>query len=291
MAQDDIQGQVVDGSGNPVSGAIVELTLSYQASPTDEQVVRRVTTDSNGNYIFDYHPDGDGTTQEWHVSAYSHDGTAYVNSFNNPGVTAELPSNAIPDSVEYQFSASSVSDGSDWTSEGGGLTLSANGTPTVISDGKNGEPVVRYDTADWHGAASVSIPQPFGLVVVYRPRATGQNSSRGVGDDSGDRAFLDHDGAGSAYQTFAESPGYFGSVSTDTNYHIHAGYFDGANSENRVDGATDGTADVGSISLDSLQITSSDTDIDVAEFWVLSNTTLSDVQESESHLNNKYAVF
>jgi len=103
MAQDDIQGQVVDGSGNPVSGAIVELTKSYQSSPQDEQVVRRVTTDSNGNYIFDYHPDGDGTTQEWHVSAYSHDGTAYVNSFNNPGVTAELPSNAIPDSVIDNF--------------------------------------------------------------------------------------------------------------------------------------------------------------------------------------------
>jgi len=94
MAQDDIQGQVVDGSGNPVSGAIVELTRSYQASPTDEQVVRRTTTDSNGNYIFDYHPDGDGTTQEWHVSAYSHDGSEYTNSFNNPGVTADV--NPVP---------------------------------------------------------------------------------------------------------------------------------------------------------------------------------------------------
>jgi len=96
MAQDDIQGQVVDGAGNPVSGAIVELTKSYQSSPLDEQVVRRTTTDANGNYIFEFHPDGDGTTQEWHVSCYNHDGTAYVNSFNNPGVTADL--SAIPDS-------------------------------------------------------------------------------------------------------------------------------------------------------------------------------------------------
>jgi hypothetical protein len=99
MAQDDIQGQVVDAQGNPVDGAIVELTKSYQSSPLDEQVVRRTTTDANGNYIFEFHPDGDGTTQEWHVSCYNHDGTAYVNSFNNPGVTADLPSNAIPDSV------------------------------------------------------------------------------------------------------------------------------------------------------------------------------------------------
>jgi len=36
------------------------------------------------------------------VSAYNHDGTAYVNSFNNPGVTADLPSNAIPDSALTQ---------------------------------------------------------------------------------------------------------------------------------------------------------------------------------------------
>ena len=89
MAQDDIQGQVVDGAGNPVSGAIVELTKSYQSSPLDEQVVRRTTTDANGNYIVEFHPDGDGTTQEWHVSCYNHDGSAYVNSFNNPGVTAD----------------------------------------------------------------------------------------------------------------------------------------------------------------------------------------------------------
>jgi len=103
MAQDDIQGQVVDAQGNPVDGAIVELTKSYQSSPLDEQVVRRTTTDANGNYIFEFHPDGDGTTQEWHVSAYNHDGTAYVNSFNNPGVTADLPSNLIPDGLVDNF--------------------------------------------------------------------------------------------------------------------------------------------------------------------------------------------
>jgi len=102
MAQDDIQGQVVDAQGNPVDGAIVELTKSYQSSPTGQEAVQRTTTDSNGNYIFEGHPDGDGTTQEWHVSAYNHDGTAYVNSFNNPGVTADLPSNTIPDSAILQ---------------------------------------------------------------------------------------------------------------------------------------------------------------------------------------------
>jgi len=36
------------------------------------------------------------------VSCYNHDGTAYVNSFNNPGVTAALPEAVIPDSVLTQ---------------------------------------------------------------------------------------------------------------------------------------------------------------------------------------------
>jgi len=102
MAQDDIQGQVVDAQGNPVDGAIVELTRSYQSSPDSRGDVFRTTTDSNGNYIFTGHQEGDGTTQEWHVSCYNYDGTAYVNSFNNPGVTADLPSNAIPDSEVLQ---------------------------------------------------------------------------------------------------------------------------------------------------------------------------------------------
>lgn len=101
MAQDDIQGQVVDPSGNPVSGAIVELTKSFESNPVEEQTVLRTTTDSNGNYIFEFHPDGDGTTQDYHVSCYNHDGTAYVNSFNNPGVTADL--SALPDSVVDNF--------------------------------------------------------------------------------------------------------------------------------------------------------------------------------------------
>ncbi|HMA77781.1 MAG TPA: carboxypeptidase-like regulatory domain-containing protein, partial [Candidatus Paceibacterota bacterium] len=126
MAQDDIQGQVVDAQGNPVDGAIVELTKSYQSSPLDEQVVRRTTTDANGNYIFEFHPDGDGTTQEWHVSCYNHDGTAYVNSFNNPGVTADLPSNAIPDSVVHQYPVSTFTT-STWSDAVGSADMTVNG--------------------------------------------------------------------------------------------------------------------------------------------------------------------
>jgi len=159
MAQDDIQGQVVDAQGNPVDGAIVELTKSYQSSPLDEQVVRRVTTDSNGNYIFEEHPDGDGTTQEWHVAAYSHDGTAYVNSFNNPGVTADLPSNTIPDigmfqSPLYQYTPATGLDANDgqtasaWTEQlAGAGDATAVGAPKYRAD-QAGSESVEYDAVD-----------------------------------------------------------------------------------------------------------------------------------------------
>jgi len=134
MAQDDIQGQVVDPSGNPVSGAIVELTRSYESNPVEEQTVRRTTTDSNGNYIFETHPDGDGTTQDYHVSCYNYDGTAYVNSNNNPGVTAALPSNAIPDGglFRWTFDSSDIS-GSTITDIWGDNNATNNGATTGAS--------------------------------------------------------------------------------------------------------------------------------------------------------------
>jgi len=156
MAQDDIQGQVVDGSGSPVSGAIVELTRSYQSNPTSREKVFRTTTDSNGNYIFEGHPDGDGTTQEWHVSAYSHDGTAYVNSFNNPGVTAELPSNAIFDSVVDNFEASLYEDQKLSLSDyyGGDLSAYRRQTSTVYQgsyalEATSGQSAITDDGGDF----------------------------------------------------------------------------------------------------------------------------------------------
>jgi len=176
MAQDDIQGQVVDGSGNPVSGAIVELTRSYQSSPQDEQVVRRVTTDSNGNYIFEEHPDGDGTTQEWHVSAYSHDGTAYVNSFNNPGVTADLPEFAIPDSGvsrwEFEQNANDSWNGNDGTEQSDVQysTTAQVGSYSLDLD----------TTTDYVDTPVTSIQTPFSITLWVNLRSTsGVNSAKG----------------------------------------------------------------------------------------------------------------
>jgi len=76
------------------------------------------------------------------VAAYSHDGTAYVNSFNNPGVTAELPSNAIPDSGVFRLTF----DDADTT---GGSALDVwnnyDGTINGATTGVTGELGEAYD--------------------------------------------------------------------------------------------------------------------------------------------------
>jgi len=64
MANDDIQGTVTDANGNAVGGAIVALW--DQDNPN---IVKTTTADSNGNYMFEGHPDGNGTSVNWHVAA------------------------------------------------------------------------------------------------------------------------------------------------------------------------------------------------------------------------------
>jgi len=178
MAQDDIQGQVVDGSGNPVEDAIVELTRSYQSSPTGAEAVRRTTTDSNGNYIFTGHPDGDGTTQEWHVAAYSHDGTAYVNSFNNPGVTADLPEIVIPDSgvAYYLFDESSGPTANDsWNSYDAttsGVTFGATGPGSKTVYGFDGTDAYVYTGRQLNGEYGLGSVSTFGIGVWFYSNST-----------------------------------------------------------------------------------------------------------------------
>jgi hypothetical protein len=93
MASDDIQGKITDVDGNAISGATV-----YLFSQDNTTEVTSTVTDSNGNYIFGSHPDGDSTTQNWHVVAEYDDGSNYYNTYSKPYVDAQL-SSVLPDSV------------------------------------------------------------------------------------------------------------------------------------------------------------------------------------------------
>jgi len=88
------------------------------------------------------------------VSCYNHDGTAYVNSFNNPGVTADLPSNAIPDSAltqdlvawyrfedgdarDYTAGDSTFGDSENYSGTVNGASYLSNGGVTDFESGAN----------------------------------------------------------------------------------------------------------------------------------------------------------
>lgn len=79
MANDDIQGTVTDADGNAVGGAIVALW--NQDNPNN---VVTTTADSNGNYVFNHHSDGDGTSTNWHLTARDpNDGTRQFPSLHS----------------------------------------------------------------------------------------------------------------------------------------------------------------------------------------------------------------
>jgi len=305
MAQDDIQGQVVDAQGNPVSGAIVELTKSYQSSPTGQEAVQRTTTDSNGNYIFEGHPDGDGTTQEWHVSAYSHDGTAYVNSFNNPGVTADLPSNAIPDSgdlhARYDATELSLSDGdpvSTWSdATGNGYDLNASGGPAYVASALNGNPVVRFDGVDdAFRTTFATLPQPNHIFVVAKFRSTDSAANTIIDGDTSPHSFGQ---GGSVDGWFLYAGGDASDLvytdSANTNNHIFSALFNTSNSEIRIDGTSSATGAIQANGLEGMSVGERQdggfhSDMDIGEILVYPSDKSSVQSDVEQYLSDKWGI-
>jgi hypothetical protein len=92
MANDDIQGTITDEADNPIDGAPVAL-IRDEGDGGDDVVY--TTTDANGDYLFEGHPQGDGTTQEWHVVAHFEDGSGSYNTYSKPNVSADLPEGGI----------------------------------------------------------------------------------------------------------------------------------------------------------------------------------------------------
>jgi len=136
MTNDDIQGTVTDANGNAVGGAIVALW--DQDNPNN---VVTTTADSNGNYIFEDHPNGDGTSTNWHVAARDPtDGTRQFPSLHS--VSAQLP-NAIPASgiSRYNFEQ-------DLTDAWGGNNGRGAGGITYTTDNQEGSYAVVLDGTD-----------------------------------------------------------------------------------------------------------------------------------------------
>jgi len=304
MAQDDIQGQVVDAQGNPVEGAIVEVTPARRDSSELEENVVRVSTNSNGEYRVWYHPQGNGTTQEWHVSCYNHDGTAYVNSFNNPGVTADLPSNAIPDSEDlharYAADELTASDGdsiSTWPDEtGNGFDLTGGTEPTYIASGINGNPVVRFNgvnqflQTDWS-----AISQPNHIFIVFQILTLETGTENNIYDvfDSSNRHVFVQDSVSGGWTLFSGINLRGGTADSDP--HIHSHLFNGSNTQLRQDGADVFSGDSGSQSMAGLTLGArfdggNAVNVDVGEILVYPQNKTTVQTDVESYLSNKWGI-
>lgn len=83
-----LTGQVVNSSDNPVEGAVVEVSLQLQSESERSKTIRR-ETDVNGEFDIELHPDGDGSDQDWHITARYVDGEDF-NSVSEPRKSADL---------------------------------------------------------------------------------------------------------------------------------------------------------------------------------------------------------
>lgn len=191
MATDDIQGQVTDSSGNAVGGAIVALWS--QDNPNN---VVTTQADSSGNYIFDSHPDGNKTTQNWHLAAYDpNDGSRQFPSLHtiSSQLYPPIPDNGMFQSPIYQYWAGSYR-GSDGDSGFAypevvtGSSASNVGGPTFRID-QSGFSAAEYDGSnDGHDALTGALPtgavQVSFAALVYVPSShTGRVFAYGSGNN------------------------------------------------------------------------------------------------------------
>lgn len=197
MSNDDIQGTILDEAGNPISGAVVAL-IPDEGDSGDN--VLYTTTDANGNYLFDAHPQGDGTTQQWHIVAQYQDGGGEYNTLSRPNVSAALPGGGtVPDSenlhAEYDAIKESASAGDTLTSirdhSGGFGPLS--GSATYQDAALNNAPafVLNSSNNDILDSTSLNsnLSAPQTVYLVYRLDNTNSSANcvgfgRGSGPDA-----------------------------------------------------------------------------------------------------------
>lgn len=157
MADTDIRGQLTDADGVAIENATVALIPNYAS---DNNRVVYTTTDANGEYVFDEHPQADGTSKEWHVAFRYDDNTGKYNFPSKPYVSAKLDI-SIPDSAIAHYTAAEgvldsngnpASDGDTvvtWEDQSGnGNHLQAKGGPIFEASGLNGNESVFFDGVD-----------------------------------------------------------------------------------------------------------------------------------------------
>jgi len=165
MATDNIEGTATDAQGNPLQDAVIALFLTNkQATDGDQFTVQYTRTNTNGFYSIDDHPDGDGTSQEWHVAGYYEDGTGEFNALSKPSVSASVGP-AIPDFVvtRYNYEDPSTPDKAVDTVGDTDATISTNASDPFSTDSAVGTYALDHDKSSNDSSTSDSTIDLIGL--------------------------------------------------------------------------------------------------------------------------------
>jgi len=318
MATEIISNKGPDGEpvtykdGSIASGVRIIAYHTGGLNATDGDIFT-VTTDSNGEYAFTdkdlpaTHPNG-GTVTEDTVHIF-----AELGSPSNPRQAVPIRpwqpyslETELPSSVSYQWEADSLSlsDGdkvSTWGATKGGIDLQAVGSPVYRTSEINGEPAVKYNGTDEahqnnENNASFSFSQPNYTVAVCKMDTISKNRvvTGNFDDTNSTRQILTLNNAGPGISIYAGS--YIGDGTADKNWHILGGYFDGANSELRLDGSLNTSGDAGSndqtgVTLGANQAVSGNyLDGKIAEVLIAESPSDSDITDIESYLSTKYGI-
>lgn len=173
MTNDDIRGTITDGDGSPITGAVVQLTPIDGANG---DAVIYTETDTAGDYAFYRHPQGDGTTQEWHVVASYDDGSGTFNTLSKPGVTAAIEQGFGRPRTEVDF----FNDGdlAEYSGDTGAFSTTSSGT---IYEGSHALTFTSGNNKSIYSTSGLPTYPSRGDVIslrLYIPTSSGDTSSQ-----------------------------------------------------------------------------------------------------------------
>lgn len=268
MADDDIQGTVTDADGNAVENAVVAL-IPNDGSDGDDVLYAK--TDANGNYLFDAHPQGDGTTQEWHVAVRYDDGSGNFNALSKPYVSASLPEDgAIPDSAVHHWPITTGT-GSIITDDIGSNDGTLNG-PSWASGTWEGDYALSFDGTDDYVefdtlASAVTKTDPYSISLSFETSDASQTGILLAQSNSKDDRLTIHLQNGYVEAGVYNGNSYIAtrraSINADTKYRVFYSYDGNENGRMWLNGAeeTDTNAAMGVATNDQRFVLGTRTDL------------------------------
>jgi hypothetical protein len=222
---------------------------------------------------------------------YGQKGGVYADALDETPDSGDLQ--ARYDATELSLSdQDSVTTWGDET--GNGHDLTAGTAPTYISNGINGNPVVRFDGVDdVLDVAFASQSQPNQIFIAFEMVTVDDTASEGIFDADTDGGHLVRARGNGNFSMFAGSN--LDGPATDTNAHIFGGLFDGANSTFRLDGSQANSGDPGSNALDGVTLGAHGGrqfygNVDVGEVLVYPQDKSGIQGDVEQYLSDKWGI-